>query len=101
MDDMNIKRINAAAGLILVLLLLVHVIYEVWSYVTFYYNPLVTKAIGWSFAAVTALHILLSVTSLYAKHDGSTLRMYPRANIGTIMQRGSAEILSSQLSTAV
>lgn len=54
---MNIKKFNAAAGLILIALLIVHISYEVWSYLTFYYNPAVTRLIAWSFAGVTSIHI--------------------------------------------
>lgn len=87
---MNIKKFNAAAGLILIALLIVHISYEVWSYLTFYYNPAVTRLIAWSFAGVTSIHIIMSAVSVAGKHDGSTLAKYPRMNLGTILQRGSA-----------
>ena len=87
---MNIKKMNAAAGLILIILLIIHIGYEVWSYLAFYYNPTVRRLIAWSFAGVTSLHIIMSAVSVAGKHDGSTLSMYPRMNKGTILQRTSA-----------
>ena len=90
---MKIKKINAAAALFLIALLLIHVIYEVWSYVAFFYNPLVTAIIAYSFAAVACFHMVLAGWSVFRVHDGSTLRMYPRANLGTILQRCSAVVI--------
>ena len=90
---MKLKKTNAAISLLLIGLMIVHIVYELWSYLSFYYNPLITSVIGYGFAAVVLCHIILSVTAVFIKHDGSTLRMYPKANIGTIFQRASALVI--------
>ena len=65
--------------------LLIHVVYEVWSYLTFYYNPLVTKLIAYGFVALVVVHILLSVAIVFGQHDTKELRSYPKKNLRTII----------------
>jgi len=87
---MKVKKINAVLALISVLLLFTHSIYEVFSFLAFYYNPMVTSAIAFTLASCMMLHAAISMTVLGVKHDGNALDKYPKENIRTIIQRGSA-----------
>ena len=86
---MRIKKINAALGLFAICLLIAHVAYELWSYIKFYYNPVMTKVFGFATAGVCVLHVILSAVIVFKMHDGSRLRTYPKVNIRTILQRAS------------
>ena len=83
---MKYKKYNALIGLILIALLIVHLGYEVWSYKAFYYNPLVTKVLGYGFAVCVGIHALLSIYAL-AHHESRQMRTYARYNVRTIIQR--------------
>ena len=83
---MKYKKYNAVIGLFLIVLLIVHLGYEVWSYKAFYYNPLVTKVLGYGFAVCVGIHALLSIYAL-AHHESRQLRTYARYNVRTIVQR--------------
>lgn len=89
----SVKKINAGFGLAAVVLLLVHVAYSISAYLLFLYNPLITKVLGYSFAVIVVAHILLSVINVYGKHDTASVRYYPKANIGTILQRTSGLLI--------
>ena len=90
---MRAKRANAVVALLMIAALLIHLAYEVWSYMTFYYNPLVTKLIAYSFVALVVVHILLSVSIVFGQHDSKDLRKYPKQNWRTIVQRVSAVMI--------
>ena len=81
---MRAKRANAVVALLMIAALLIHVVYEVWSYLTFYYNPLVTKLIAYGFAALVVV---------FGQHDTKELRSYPKKNLRTIIQRDSAVMI--------
>ncbi len=87
---MRIKKANAVLSLFIIALLLIHMGYEFYSYLTFYYNPLVTKIISYGFAISVSVHVVLTIIIVTTRHDGSALRLYPKANIQTILQRASA-----------
>ena len=57
---MTLKKVNAALSLLATLLLLVHVGYSCFEYLTFYYNPTLTKLLAVPFMVVVCLHWALS-----------------------------------------
>lgn len=85
----NIKRINAVLGLSIIAAFLTHVGYEVYSYITFYYNPVVTKVIAYTALGLVALHVICSIISV-AGHDKGNGLKYPGMNVRTVLQRASA-----------
>ena len=85
----NIKRINAVLGLSIIAAFLIHVGYEVYSYITFYYNPVVTKVIAYTALGLVALHVICSIISV-AGHDKGNGLKYPGMNMRTVLQRASA-----------
>lgn len=87
---MGLKKTNAALGLLTILLLIAHVIYQLIAYIMFLYNPLVTKLLAWSCLAVVAAHAVLSIYIVTSAHDRKLKVGYPGKNLRTILQRVSA-----------
>lgn len=84
------KKINAVLGLILVTAFLIHIIYEIFAYLTFYYNPVFTRAIADSAMSIAVLHILFSAFIVFISHDKGMGMRYFKLNIRTLLQRISA-----------
>ena len=80
------KKINGILGLLAILLLLVHVVYQAIAFLIFYYNPIMSKLMSWGFLIVAALHALLSLWMVCFSHESKTV-LYPRQNIRTMVQR--------------
>ena len=70
-------------------LLLVHVIYQAFAFLTMYYNPVASKVLSFGFLAVLALHVICSIGIVIFAHEGKKVD-YPKLNRRTIRQRGSA-----------
>lgn len=81
-----VKKINAILSLISIALLFVHAVYHTVSYLLYYYNPLVTKLLGYILFALILTHAVLSVIVVFILHDSKKIS-YPRNNIKTILQR--------------
>ncbi|MCR5383268.1 MAG: hypothetical protein K6E72_01320 [Saccharofermentans sp.] len=84
------KKINAVLGLILVTAFLIHIIYEIYAYLTFYYNPVFTRAIADSAMSIAVLHMLFSAFIVFISHDKGMGMRYFKLNIRTLLQRISA-----------
>ena len=52
------KKINAVLGISIIVIFLVHILYEIVAYLTFYYNPAGTKIIAYTALVAVVLHIL-------------------------------------------
>ena len=89
---MNIKRFNANLSLLTLVLLLIHEGYQLGAYITFYYNPILTKASGRAVACCFIMHAILSAICVFALHDSKTIA-YKKYNIRTVLQRVSAVML--------
>ncbi len=89
-----VKKINAVLGLAIIALLLVHISYEIYAYLTFYYNPVLTKVIAYAVLVSGCLHILLSCFSVFVLHDKGNGLKYPALNVRTIIQRISAIVMA-------
>ena len=87
------KKVNAVLGLTIIVLFLIHIMYEIYAYLTFYYNPVLTKIIAYSALAVTGLHVLCSIYTVYVSHDKGRGMKYPALNIRTLLQRISAVMI--------
>ncbi|MBR0399231.1 MAG: hypothetical protein IJH95_00225 [Mogibacterium sp.] len=87
---MGLKKTNAMLGLLTIILLLAHIIYQLIAYVMFIYNPLVTKLLAWSCLAVVAAHAVLSIYIVTSAHDRKLKIGYPKKNLRTVLQRVSA-----------
>lgn len=90
---MILKKINAALGLLSILFLLLHIIYNVYAYLTMYYNPFLQKVFAIPFMVLVCLHAICGMLTVMLKNDGSTLDLYPQQNLRTILQRVSAALI--------
>ena len=90
---MILKKINAAAALLSVLLMLAHIVYSVFSYITFYYNPFLTKILAIPFVILVCIHAVLGMLSVFLLGDGTRMDSYAKLNTGTVLQRVSAALI--------
>ena len=85
-----IKKSNAVLGLAIIAIFLIHIIYEIYAYLTFYYNPVLTKVIAYTALGTAGLHALLSIFIVFFMHDKGNGMRYPALNVRTLLQRISA-----------
>lgn len=89
---MNIKKWNARLSLFTMALLLIHELYQLYAYISFYYNPVLSKAFGYAVVSGFVLHGILSAVCIFALHDAKTVA-YKKLNLKTVLQRVSAAII--------
>ena len=89
---MTLKKCNALLSLLSCLLLLLHIGYSVYAYLTFYYNPFLTKLFSIPMVAAVCLHAILGMCAVFLLGDGTAPALYPRQNRSTIVQRVSAAL---------
>ena len=89
---MTVKKWNARLSLLTILLLLIHEGYQLFAYITFYYNPVLSKVSGYALAGCFVLHAILSMIGVAFLHDGKSVA-YKKLNIRTVLQRVSAVLL--------
>ena len=89
---MNIKKWNARLSLLTFALLLIHEGYQLFAYITFYYNPTLSAISGCSAAGCFVLHGILSAICVFFLHDSKAIS-YKKLNIRTVLQRISAVMI--------
>ena len=89
---MRIKKWNARLSLLTLALLLIHEVYQLYTYIAFYYNPTLTAVTGFAAAGCFVLHGILSAACVFALHDSKTVA-YKKLNIRTVLQRISAVMI--------
>ena len=90
---MKLKKANAILALLATLLLLVHLGYSCFEYLTFYYNPGLTKLLAIPFAVVVCLHAVCGMGIVFFQSDGTRADLYPGLNARTVLQRLSAALI--------
>ena len=90
---MILKKTTALLGLLSIVLLLAHLGYSVFAYLTFYYNPAITQVLAVPFMVVTCLHAICGMISVSLRADGGSLDLYPKLNASTIIQRVTAALI--------
>ena len=90
---MKLKKINATLSLLAIIVLMLHIGYSVFAYITFYYNPVLTKAFAIPFMVMTCLHAICGMSIVFLQKDGTRLDLYPKQNMRTILQRVSAAMI--------
>ena len=90
---MKLKKTNAVLSLLSFVLLLSHMGYSAYSYITLYYNPFLTHLIAYTFAAAVCLHAVLGTALVFMQADGTRASSYPRLNKQTVLQRLSAAVI--------
>ena len=89
---MAVKKWNARLSLLTLLLLVMHEGYQLYAYVTFYYNPTLSKVSGFATAGCFVLHAILSMICVFGMHDAKNVA-YKKLNIRTVLQRVSAVLI--------
>ena len=90
---MKLKKINAALGLLSILFMLLHIGYTVFSYLTFYYNPVLKMVFAIPFMVLVCLHAVCGMLTLFLQKDSGRTDLYPKQNLRTILQRVSAILI--------
>ena len=90
---MKLKKASAVLGLLSILLMLAHVVYSVFAYLTMYYNPMVTILLAWPFMVTVCLHAVCGMLTVFLQADGTRMDLYPKKNMRTILQRVSAALI--------
>ena len=70
---MKLKKLTAATGLLSILCMLLHVGYSIYSYLTFYYNPFLTKVFSVPLMVLGCLHGILGMLTLFLQNDGGRM----------------------------
>ena len=91
--DLKLKKLNAGLGLLSILFLIVHMGYSIFSYITFYYNPVLKLVTAIPFMVTLCLHAVCGMLTVFMQKDGSRMDLYPRQNLSTILQRVSAALI--------
>lgn len=89
---MRIKKVNAAVSLFSCLGLTAHVLYNAVAYIIFYYNPVLSKVMGFGVMGLICIHAVLSIIIVASSHDTSAIR-YKSLNMRTLMQRVTAVMM--------
>ena len=90
---MKLKKINAVLALLTTLFILVHIGYNTYCYLAYYYNPTLKIATSIPVMLSVCLHGILGMLAVFLMGDGTKLTTYPKQNIRTIIQRVSAALI--------
>jgi hypothetical protein len=90
---MGLKKVNAVLSLLSALLLLVHMGYNAYAYLTFTYNPMLKALTALPFVVCVCGHAVCGMCSVFLLGDGTRLDVYQELNRRTIVQRVSAALI--------
>ena len=90
---MKLKKVNAVLALLTTLALFVHMAYNAYSFLTFYYNPALKTLTSWPLMVLMCLHGVCGMCSVFLMGDGTRMEGYTRLNKKTVMQRVSAALI--------
>ncbi len=87
-----IKRVNAYFSLASLALIAVHVIYEIFAYITMYYNPVLSALVSYIPATIIVTHAIISIICVIFLNDSIKI-LYKSMNRETVLQRVSAFLM--------
>jgi len=90
---MKLKKINAVLALLSIMTMILHIGYNIFSYLTMYYNPAMKFLTAIPFIVLTCIHAVLGMSLVFLSGDGTRLDLYPMRNRQTIIQRVSAALI--------
>ena len=90
---MKLKKLNAALGLLTIAAILLHIGYNVFAYLTFYYNPQIKLLMTIPILVLVCLHAVCGMLTVFLQTDGTRLDLYPKQNLRTILQRVCAALM--------
>ena len=94
------KKANAGLALLTCLVLFTHVIYQVVSYIMFFYNPVISKVLGFSVMGLFVCHAVISIIIVIHNHDAKDVK-YMALNVRTLLQRIFAFVMCALLPTHI
>ena len=80
-------------GLLTIAAILLHIGYNVFAYLTLYYNPTLKLLTAIPFIVLVCLHAVCGMLTVFLQADGTRLDLYPKQNLRTILQRVSAALM--------
>ena len=89
----KLKRTNAVLGLLTIILLFIHTGFNVFCYMTMFYDPVLKNVFSLPLIVVFCLHAVLGISLVFMSSDGTSPVLYPGYNKYTIAQRISAALL--------
>ena len=90
---MKLKKANAVLGLMSVLCLLVHILYNSIAHIVNYNNPLLAALTAFPFVVMVCIHAVLGMCAVFLMGDGTRLDLYTKMNTRTVVQRVSAALI--------
>lgn len=90
---MKLKKISAVTGLLSILGMIIHIIYQCYAYITMYYNPFLKMLTAIPVMIMVCIHAVLGMIIVFTRPDGTDLTSYPSLNKKTILQRVSAALI--------
>ena len=90
---MKLKKVNAVLALLSTLALFLHMGYNAWSYLTFYYNPTLKNLTSWPLMVLTCAHAVCGMCTVFLMGDGTRMGAYGKLNKKTVIQRVTAALI--------
>ena len=90
---MVLKKCNAVLGLLTIFALVAHMVYNVFSYITLYYNPALKTLTAAPAIVFLCLHAITGMCSVFLLGDGTRVDPYQKQNKRTVIQRVSAALI--------
>ena len=91
---MGVKKVNAVLGMILSVACIVHITTQVIFGLTHQELGLLATVPVHICMGTAVLHILIGFGMIFFLHEGKKTSMYPKENVGTILQRGSGILMT-------
>ena len=90
---MILKKSNAVLGLLSSIAVVVHMAYNCFCFLTFYYNPALKLVTSVPLMVLMCAHAICGMCAVFLLGDGTRLDLYPQKNKKTIIQRISAALI--------
>ena len=88
-----VKKSNAVLGLLSSIAVVVHMAYNCFCFLTFYYNPALKLVTSVPLMVLMCAHAICGMCAVFLLGDGTRLDLYPQKNKKTIIQRISAALI--------
>lgn len=92
-SPLKLKKFSAITALLTMIALLAHIGYNVFAYLTFYYNPLAKALTALPIIVFCCLHAVAGMCSVFLLGDGTRIDPYQKQNRRTVVQRVSAALI--------
>jgi hypothetical protein len=89
----KLKKVNAVLALLSTMAMILHIGYNIFAYLTMYYNPAMKLLTAVPFIVITCIHAVLGMCMVFLLGDGTRLDLYPAQNRQTVIQRVSAALI--------